>query len=261
VTIPPGQSGAQDLDAALDNIFAHPNVGPFLAQRLIQRLVTSNPSAAYVGRVAQRFNDNGRGVRGDLAAVVSAILLDSEARSASTATTGKLKEPLLRVTQLWRAYNAAAASGSYATNNLNALIGQGPLQAPSVFNFFSPFFAPQGEIRDAGLVAPELEIATEYQNTLFTNIMAIQCFSRNSRSPGLRAEDVVIDLAAEIAAAADTTALVNLVADKLLGGQISATLRSEATRLIDLIPTTDTVNRAAEAVYLVVTSPEFARQQ
>src|SRR5688572_6053605 len=130
VTIPAGQGGAQDLDAALDNIFAHPNVGPFIARRLIQRLVTSNPSPDYVRRVAQRFNDNGRGVRGDLAAVVAAMLLDAEARTASTATTGKLKEPLLRVTQLWRAYGATAANGSYATNNLNNLIGQGPLQAP-----------------------------------------------------------------------------------------------------------------------------------
>ena len=96
VTIPAGQSGAQDLDAALDNIFAHPNVGPFIAQRLIQRLTASNPSPDYVRRVAQRFNDNGRGVRGDLAAVVKAILLDPEARGSTTATTGKIKEPLLR---------------------------------------------------------------------------------------------------------------------------------------------------------------------
>jgi hypothetical protein len=129
-----------------------------------------------------------------------------------------------------------------------------------VFNFFSPFYAPPGEIRDAGLVAPELEIATEYQNTLFTNIMAIQCFSRNSRSPGLRPDDVVIDITAEVAVAADTTALVNLVAGKLLGGEISAALRGEATRLVDLIPPADGVNRAAETVYLIVTSPEYALQ-
>ena len=89
VTIPPNQTGAQDLDAALDNIFAHSNVGPFITQRLIQRLVTSNPSPAYVSRVAQRFNDNGRGVRGDLAAVVKAILLDAEARGPATAIDGQ----------------------------------------------------------------------------------------------------------------------------------------------------------------------------
>jgi uncharacterized protein (DUF1800 family) len=261
VTIPGGRGGAQDLDAALDNIFAHPNVGPFVARRLIQRLVTSNPSPDYVRRVAQRFNDNGRGVRGDLAAVVAAILLDAEARTVSSATTGKLKEPLLRVTQLWRAYAAAAANGSYATNNLNNLIGQGPLQAPSVFNFFSPFYAPPGEIRDLGLVAPELEIATEYQNTLFTNILAVQTFQRNSRSPGLRPEDVYLDVAAEVAVAASTDALVGLVADKLLGGQISPALRGEVARVVTLMPATDAANRAAVAIYFVASSPEFAVQQ
>jgi hypothetical protein len=260
VTIPAGQAGSADLDAALDSVFAHPNVGPFIAQRLIQRLVTSNPSRDYVRRVAQRFNDNGRGVRGDLGAVVAAILLDAEARGTPTATSGKLKEPLLRVTQLWRAYGATAANGSYATNNLNNLIGQGPLQAPSVFNFFSPFYAPPGEIRNGGLVAPELEIATEYQNTLFTNILAIQAYARHSRSPGLRPEDVFIDISAEVAAAADTNALVSLVGDKMLGGQISPTLRTEVANIVNLVPVDDTVNRSAAAIYIVASSPEYALQ-
>jgi uncharacterized protein (DUF1800 family) len=260
VTVPANQTGEQDLDAALDNIFAHANVGPFIARRLIERLVTSNPSPAYVSRVAQRFNDNGRGVRGDLATVVAAILLDAEARGANTATTGKLKEPLLRITQLWRAYNATAANGSYATNSLNGLIGQGPLQAPSVFNFFSPFYAPPGEIRDGGLVAPELEIATEFQNTVLTNVVWIQATSRNSRSAGLRPEDVFIDIEAEVGMAADSAALVTLVAAKLLGGQISAALRTEATTMINRIAVTNTAGRAAEAVYLIATSPEYALQ-
>ena len=158
------------------------------------------------------------------------------------------------------AFDGVTVGGDQANPIHAALIGQGPLQAPSVFNFFSPFYAPPGEIRDGGLVAPELEIATEYQNTLFTNIMAIQAFNRNSRSPGLRPEGVFINIEAEVAVAADTAALVNLVADKLLAGQMSPGLRAEATGLINMIPVTDTVNRAAEAVYLVVTSPDFALQ-
>ena len=170
-TLPAGQPGQKDLDDALDSIFNHSNVGPFIAQRLIQRLVTSNPSPQYVERVAARFNDNGAGVRGDLAAVVKAILLDAEARPAApTERNGKLKEPLLRLTQMWRAYGARSGTGGYLFNNPSATFGQGPLQAPSVFNFFSPFFAPPGEIREAGLVAPELELATEYLNTVFTNL-------------------------------------------------------------------------------------------
>ena len=261
VTIPAGQSGAQDLDAALDSIFAHANVGPFIAQRLIQRLVTSNPSPAYVQRVALRFNDNGRGVRGDLTAVVKAILLDPEARGTPTSTTGKLKEPLLRLTQFWRAYNGRAANGSYAAfANPAPILGQGPLQSPSVFNFFGPDFAPAGEIRSLGLVAPELEIATEYQNTQVTNRLRAYAF-RNSRTAGLTPEDIVIDIEAEVAVAADANALANLVADKLLAGQISTTLRAEMVNLVGRYAATDGPNRAAQAIYSVVTSPEYALQQ
>jgi uncharacterized protein (DUF1800 family) len=262
VTIPANQTGAEDLDAALDNIFAHPNVAPFVAHRLIQRLTTSNPSRAYVRRVAQRFNDNGRGVRGDLAAVVTAILLDPEARGAVTDSTGKLKEPLLRLTQLWRAYNGHAADGTYrAFGNPSGLLGQGPLQAGSVFNFFGPDYAPPGEIRTAGLVAPELEIATEYQNTQLTNTFRTYTFNRHSRSAGLAADAIFIDIEAEVAVAADANALVNLVTAKLLAGQVSAPLRSEMVNLIGRYAATDGPNRAAQAVYSVVTSPEYALQE
>jgi uncharacterized protein (DUF1800 family) len=261
VTIPAGQAGAQDLDAALDNIVAHPNVGPFIAQRLIQRLVTSNPSPGYVSRVAQRFNDNGRGVRGDLAAMVKAILLDAEARGPATASTGKLKEPLLRLTQLWRAYNGRAADGGFrAFNNPSGLLGQGPLQANSVFNFFGPDFAPPGEIRNAGLVAPELEIATEYLNTQVTNTFRAYTFNRNSRSVGLPADAIVINVESEAAVAGDGAALVSMVADKLLAGEISPTLRTEMLNLVGRYGATDAANRTGQAIYSVVTSPEYALQ-
>jgi hypothetical protein len=214
-----------------------------------------------VSRVAERFNDNGRGARGDLAAVVKAILLDSEARGATTAASGKLKEPLLRVTQLWRAYNGRAANGSYAAfANPSPILGQGPLQAASVFNFFGPDYAPPGEIRDAGLVAPELEIATEYQNTQVTNRLRTYSF-RNSRTAGLNPEDIVIDIEAEAAVAADPNALVALVADKLLAGEISTTLRAEAVNLVGRYTAADATSRAAQAVYSVVTSPEYALQR
>jgi uncharacterized protein (DUF1800 family) len=262
VTVPAGQTGAQDLDAALDNIVAHPNVGPFIAQRLIQRLTASNPSPDYVRRVAERFNDNGRGARGDLAAVVKAILLDTEARGAATSSTGKIKEPLLRLTQLWRAYNGRAPNGSFrAFGNPSGSLGQGPLQSASVFNFFGPDFAPAGEIRNLGLVAPELEIATEYQNTQITNTFRTYTFGRNTRSAGLAADAIVIDIEAEIAVATDAAALVTLVTDKLLGGEASSTLRAEMANLVGRYATTDAANRAAQAIYSVVTSPEYALQR
>ena len=262
VTLPAGQSGEQDLSDALDNIFEHPNVGPFIATRLIQRLVTSNPSPGYVSRVAAAFNNNGSGIRGDLGAVVKAILLDPEARpDMAMDIDGKLKEPLLRLTQLFRAYNATSNSGRYPLVASYILFGQGPLQSPSVFNFFSPFYAPPGEIRDSGLVAPELGIATEYQNTLFTNYMFGQVFGLNQTNQSLGDDDVYLDFSEEMLIADDADALIDLVAEKLLGGQISDTLRNEVGGMLALIPETDTTVRAADAIYFVVTSPEFAYQR
>ena len=265
VSLPAGRTGAQDLAAALDNIFNHDNVGPFIATRLIQRLVTSNPSPGYIARVAAVFGDNGSGVRGDLGAVVKAILLDTEARTAnSTETRGKLKEPLLRLTQFWKNYDAASASGRYPYNFAYIIFGQGALQSPSVFNFFSPFYAPPGEIRDAGLVAPELQIATEYQNTFITNYMFCQTFFWNqNQDPScgeITGDTVLIDTLAEEAIAADSAALIDMVADKLLAGEISDTLRGEIDRMLGLIPVDQVNLRVAEVIYFIVTSPEFAYQ-
>ena len=260
--LPAGQGGAQDLAGALDNIFNHPNVGPFVAIRLIQRLVTSNPSPGYVRRVAETFNNNGSGVRGDLRAVVRAVLLDPEARPAMPMEIdGKLKEPILRVTQLWKAYNATSISGRYPLVAAYVLFGQGPLQSPSVFNFFSPFYAPPGEISNSGLVAPELGISTEYQNTLLTNYFFYQIFALNQTNDMLQDDDVTIDFSEEMAIADDADALIDMVAGKLLGGEISDTLRVEINGMLALIPVTDTAVRSAETIYFVVTSPEYAYQR
>jgi uncharacterized protein (DUF1800 family) len=266
VTLPAGGTGEQDLDAALDSIFMHPNVGPFIARRLIQRLVTSNPSPAYIERIASTFNDDGHGVRGNLAAVVTAILLDAEARPATPKPTdGKAKEPLLRLTELWRAYAARSANDGYRISDdpyvISTAFGEGPVQSPSVFNFFSPFFGPPGNIRNAGLVAPELEIATEYQNTMVTNAFAAQAFLRNSQVKGLAPNDVYIDIDNEVTQASAPDELIEDVDEKLLGGTMSTTLRSQLQLLVASIPVTDSVSRAAEAVYFVAASPEFAVQR
>ncbi|MBV6417137.1 MAG: hypothetical protein CMLOHMNK_01775 [Steroidobacteraceae bacterium] len=260
---------ARDLDDALDNIFNHPNVAPFIARQLIQRLVTSNPSPAYVGRVAAVFANDGSGRRGNLGAVVRALLLDPDARKPPTAATaGKVKEPLLRMTQLWRAYGARSQSGRYGAQNLTYSIGQGPLQAPSVFNFFSPGYAPPGEMSDQGLVAPEMQIATEYLNTLITNVLFVQTFCYTSAPvtgcpavrPGLQPDLVMIDISAEAALANDPAALVARIADKLLGGRISETLQAQARAAVERAPATLGGLKVAEALYLVVTSPEYALQ-
>lgn len=260
-TVPAGQSAEQDLADALDNIFNHQNVGPFIAKQLIQRLVTSNPSPAYVARVATVFNDDGTGKRGNLAAVVKSILLDAEARPAAvTATTGKVKEPLLRLTQLWRAYGAKAANGQYRVGNINAVFGQGPLQSPSVFNFFSPFYAPRGEISDQNLVAPEMQIATEFLNTTVTNAFFSVIFYWNTTVAGLPANAIVMDFTQEAGIAADAEALVNGISDKLFGAPVSDVLKAEAKAAVERVPATSAGQRVSEAMYLLATSPEYVVQ-
>lgn len=260
--LPAGQAALQDLNDALDNIFNHPNVGPFIARHLIQKLVTSNPSPQYVARVAARFDDDGGGRRGQLDAVVRAVLLDAEARpAATTVVSGKVKEPLLRLTQLWRAYGAQAANGQYRLGNISASFGQGPLQAPSVFNFFSPSYAPPGEIADQGWVAPELQIATEYLNTTVTNAFYGAIFGWNSTVAGLPSNAVVIDIGEETALAGSAGALVDRLAEKLLGGVISPVLRTEAVAAAGRVPAANAGQRVAEAMYLIATSPEYVVQR
>ncbi|MFO0509406.1 MAG: DUF1800 family protein [Gammaproteobacteria bacterium] len=278
--VPANQTGAKDLADALDNVFNHPNVGPFIAKQLIQRLVTSNPSRAYVQRVAERFNNDGAGRRGNLEAVVRAILLDAEARNAASgsgaAVAGKLKEPLLRLTQFWRAYGVTSASGklgvarNFSGGTPSAQFGQGQGLSPSVFNFFSPSYAPPGEIADGGFVAPEMQLATEILAASSTNYFYTQAFSRTqAQAANLNADDMYITTTDELAIAGDSEALINRVAERLLGGagQMSAALKTEAKAQIErtTVPatnqTTALATRTADAIYFVVTSPEYALQR
>lgn len=156
-----GTAGAADINAAITNLFNHPNVGPFVGRLLIQRFVTSNPSHAYIGRVAAKFNDNGSGVRGDMKAFIKAILMDPEARDPAMMdqpTFGKMREPFLRVVNFARAFNAASSSGRYPLDQFSLDHLQDPQNSPSVFNFFLPGHSPPGPITQMGLVAPEFQI-------------------------------------------------------------------------------------------------------
>lgn len=188
--LPAGGSARANLGAALDNIFNHPNLGPFVAKALIQRLTTSNPTPAYVGRVASAFNDdNGSaagGVRGNLRAVVRAVLMDPEARSPHLAPThfGKLREPLLRVTQLWRGMNVQPQNGRWPDWPLS-YSAQAPLGAPSVFNFYQPTFAPTGEVAQAGLLAPEFQITTDTYIVRLLNEIAGKTYWWWQGNPGI----------------------------------------------------------------------------
>src|SRR3954471_16082697 len=163
-TASPGNTGTAtmaDVTAAIDNLFNHQNVGPFIAYRLIQRLVTSNPSPAYVGRVAAAFANNGSGVRGDMKAVIKGILLDDEARDPammSQPTWGKLREPFLACVNLARAFNATSPSGYYALDQFSLANLEDPMNSPSVFNFFLPTHSPSGPLAQLGLTGPEFQI-------------------------------------------------------------------------------------------------------
>ena len=261
-----------DLKVALDTLFNHPNVGPFIGKQLIQRLVTSNPSPAYVGRVSAVFNNNGRGVRGDMSAVVRAVLLDTEARSAATAAGtnhGKVREPLVRYATWARAFGAASASGEWRipSTSANTSLGQSALTAPSVFNFFRPGYSPPNtRVGSAGLVAPEFQIVDEitvagYLNTLQTTIDVGAGVSVG----GVR--DVRSAYAAEVAVAGDVSALTERVNLLLLNGTMSSALRSRILEAVSgvTVPATGAqatitaalTNRAKLAIFMTMASPEY----
>ncbi len=171
--VPGGQTGLEDISDAIDNLFNHPNVGPFIGRKLIQRLVTSNPSPEYINRVTAAFNDNGSGVRGDMKAVIKAILLDQEARDMEMMDNinhGMLREPFIRYVSILKVFNAQTRNGVFhnAGFQVEEMMRQHVLTSPSVFNFFLPDYSPKGPISDAGLVAPEFQITTS--TTAITSI-------------------------------------------------------------------------------------------
>lgn len=194
IVAPAGLTAREDLELALDSLFNHPNVGPFLAKAIIQRLVSSNPSTAYVTRVAAVFNDNGSGVRGDMGATIKAILLDTEARQGyDTVGSGKLKEPLLRATHILRALSAAPganADGQFhmstkTSDAVNDIFGQVVQSAASVFNFFSPSFRSGATLPDdpqTPLYAPELQILSESLVSAANNDLHGLIYNANNRT-------------------------------------------------------------------------------
>jgi uncharacterized protein (DUF1800 family) len=263
--LPAGQTGEADLDQALDVLFQHENVGPFIGRQLIQRLVTSNPSAAYVQRVAAVFADDGSGERGDLFEVVKAILMDPEARAGHLADPehfGKVKEPLLRITGLWRALDAGAQNDKYWIWGQNERFGQQPGSAPSVFNFFQPTFAPPGEIAGAGLVAPEMQIVTHTKMTATTNHLYYATLIDHTGSPYADSDTIVINIKEEKGLAADVPALIDRFDLLLMAGSMSSEMRQIVTDYVEDVPLDDDgTNRVIEALYLIVTSPEAAVQE
>jgi len=263
VILPAGQSALTDLNDAIDNIFNHPNVGPFISKQLIQKLVTSNPSPAYVGRVAAVFNDNGTGVRGDLSAVVEAILLDPEARGdvKSDPNYGKLREPALFITGLLRAFNATSdgvLNSSVFENVGSAQMGQDLFRAPSVFNFYSPEYKVPGE---AGVLGPEFGILssiTALRRANFVSKIVMNPFGLVA-SPPDRPLGTQIDLTpyTDLASDPDPTALIDSLDTLLMHGAMSPAMRDIIMTAVTSIPTSLPLQRVRTAVYLIATSSQY----
>jgi uncharacterized protein (DUF1800 family) len=275
-----------DIKIALDTLFNHPNVGPFIGKLLIQRLVTSNPSPAYVARVSAAFANNGSGVRGDMKAVVKAILLDPEARAVSTAASaGKVREPVLRLAQMLRAFNAKSVSGRYTgiglTDDPSNSLGQTPMYAPTVFNFFRPGYVPVSQtLMTTNLVVPELQIVTDVSVAGYQNYIRTWTTLNATR-------DIKHEYTAELALAETPAALVERMNLLLFHGSMPATLKADiesavASRVIpgpayppgtaaSAIPTTEPTNKAAMdaarqdrvylAVFLSMASPDYLIQK
>ncbi|MEO6993641.1 MAG: DUF1800 family protein [Lacunisphaera sp.] len=255
------QGPAADLRQTLDTFFNHPNTGPFICRQLIQRLVTSNPSPGYVYRVAQVFAKNGHGERGDLGAVIRAILLDYEARSPDVLGNfgyGKMKEPLLQATALLRAFNATAANGRYYLANTEGTLGQAALRSPTVFNFFEPDYVLPGPLAAAGLHAPEYQLFTD--TTAITIPNQLRNFIHTGAKPG---ENVlVLKLDPLIALVPTPDALVDYLNVVFCGDGLSEKSRAVVLdTLAHLPPATTELERARTALDLIVTSPDAAIQR
>ncbi len=264
VTLPAGQTAQKDLKDALDNIFNHPNVGPFIARQLIQRLVTSNPSPGYVYRVAQKFNNNGQGVRGDMKAVIRAIMLDYEARSEDVLGNqgfGKMREPVIRFAHMLRAFNFTCACGTfpiYWMDSPEYALGQNPLRAPTVFNFFEPGYSHPGQIASAGLVSPEFQITND------TSVIGISTFFHYVIRDGFKWEQtkpLLPNFSAWNAMAGNVPQLIDQLDLVLTARGLSSNLRTQLLTEVSKMPANEPQKRVTMAAHLILTSPDYVIQK
>ena len=237
---PSGQTARQDLEQALTVIFGHHNVGPFLSRQLIQKLVKSNPSPAYISDITAVFNNNGQGVRGDLSAVVRAILLHPEAANG-TATSGKFSEPALFLAALTRALGASIVDHPFLTDFSQSL-SQRIWFAPSVFNYYSPNF------RAGSLFAPEMQIWTTATAMTRTNFAA-------TLLRGGFGSEVTVDYSPYLSVAGNADALADLVNARIMGGVMPQEMKQAI--LTALGATTRNEERVQTAIYLAVTAMQY----
>jgi len=281
-SIPGSTEGNAARKQALDTLFNHSNVGPFIGRQLIQRLVTSNPSPAYVARVSAAFANNGKGVRGDLGAVVAAVLLDDEARnpaSITSTTFGRLREPMLRLVQWGRTFGLASTAGSWKIYDQSSptALGQSPLRSGSVFNFFRPGYVPPSTaIADAGMVAPEFQLVNETTVSAYVNFM--QNATRyglyvsgpdvpNAAGSTANGYDLVPAYTVEKTLLTNAAALVARLNLLLAAGQLSTATVNLIVSALNTVNVTATssdavkTSRLGAAVLMVMASPEYLVQK
>jgi uncharacterized protein (DUF1800 family) len=274
VTIPAsaGPDPSGDLKIALDTLFNHPNLPPFFCKQMIQHLVTSNPSPTYISNCSEVFKNDGTGVRGNLQAVVSEILLDPEARNSATDFAnpqyGKVREALLRYTEWARAFTAQSRTGSYglgSTEDPIFALGEMTLRSPTVFNWFAPGFVPPGtSIAQAGLLAPEMEMTNVSTVVGYLNYIEGAIGSNAVSGP-----DLFSSYSTEMSLAMTPTALLDRINLLLMAGEMNPTLYGQILAAINAIdvPSGDQnavnqalANRVEAAIYLTMASPAFSAQ-
>jgi uncharacterized protein (DUF1800 family) len=258
------ENGMRDIDDALRNLFEHPNTGPFIGKQLIQFLVTSNPSSNYVARIAAKFANDGAGQRGNLAAIIKAILLDEEARDArwflGAPEFGRLKEPVHRAMAIARAGNVGRATNLlwWTWGDFNNAAFQEPTYSPSVFNFFRPNYQPPGLLTQLGLVGPTFQITDSYSSISFPNKLweitedGLAYYSSYSFPP---------DYADLLPVSGDAGALVDQVNLLFCGGSMSAVTRDHLVSAVNQVASYDRLLRIRLAIYLAATCPEGAVQR
>ncbi|MFT4532843.1 MAG: hypothetical protein ACJA1A_000861 [Saprospiraceae bacterium] len=271
--LPANQTGMTDISMAIDNLFNHANVGPFVGKLLIKRLVKSNPSPEYVNRVTNAFNDNGSGVRGDMQAVIKAILLDEEARSGQAmlaANAGRAKEPMMKISSFARIMPLNVPNGRYWSQgyDFSNNTGQHILSAPTVFNFYLPDFQPIGDIAEQNMTAPEFKlhntskaISSINQFWYLANYWG-GTFFNSWEDVGLETA-VSLDIQPFMPLADEPELLVNKLDKLLTFGQLSDQTRDN---IIPILQATDSPwgdpilwqeERIRAAIYYILVSPDF----
>ncbi len=260
-----GLNGNTEMDLALDNIFYHPNVAPFVSKLLIQQMVSSDPSPAYVGRVAAKFNNNGNGVRGDLKAVINAILLDPEARGdvKSDPYYGKLREPVQQIMNFYRQFNPRSADGTQKSDGVvytfGDQMGQNPFYSPTVFNFYPPDYIVPG----TSLLGPEFGIrttGTAIGTANFVNSATFAVIPVSLNTP-LGTSIDLSEMTTLVQSDSTGNQMLDTLNTRMLHGTMSASMKNKILTAVQAVPASLPQMRAQQAIYLIATSSQYQIQR